>query len=84
MQPNIGFVTPFGTDGASAANISPEDAVLYVGNLHSEADDQLIYQHFLPYGKVEPSDPGPKCGYQEELVHRRKQRLLLRQLLEWR
>jgi len=83
MQPTIGFVTPFGSDGASTTNISPEDAVLYVGNLHSEADEQLIYQHFLPYGKVRSSDPGPKRRYQEELVHWRKQRLLLRQLLRW-
>lgn len=45
-------MAPFGPDGSTASNISPEDAVLYVGNLRTEADEQLISHFFAPYGKV--------------------------------
>ena len=51
---------PFPFTGASLdAGLQPvasqqvqEDAALYVGNLSSSVTDSILYQHFMPYGKV--------------------------------
>ena len=87
MQTAPAIFTPgFSGEVQPQMNMMPpqEDNALYVGNLAQTVTDAILYQYFQQYGKVSSTYADQLSQHQEESLHRRVQRVRLRQLCQHR